>query len=76
MFKFLVNRGISLNIICLMAFFSLIFLCTLLEYYSCRNYGRITNNETKFSLVNGCFVKKGNNFVHSNELRAVTIKGD
>lgn len=27
------------------------------NYYTCKNYGSITERTTKYSIVNGCFVK-------------------
>ena len=53
---------------------SLIFLVIILliprgvDAYACSNYGSLTERTTKFSIVNGCFVKTNSGWIPQEEM--------
>ena len=38
------------------------------SFYTCRNYGSITERITKYSIVNGCFVKTPSGWIPQEEM--------
>ena len=45
-----------------------LFLEILWNVYSCSNYGSLTERTTKFSIVNGCFVKTDSGWIPQEEM--------
>lgn len=67
MYKQKGSSGIEL-IISLVMLAVFLFLGMLWNMYSCSNYGSLTDRITKYSIVNGCFVKTDSGWIPQEEM--------
>ena len=43
-------------------------------WVSCNNYQSITDRQTKYSIINGCFVKTKSGWIPKSEIRSENVK--
>ena len=63
---------------------SLVMLCVILVvvflfksvggWVSCNNYQSLTDRQTKYSIINGCFVKTKSGWITKSEIRSENVK--
>lgn len=63
---------------------SLVMLCVILVgvflfksvggWVSCNNYQSLTDRQTKYSIINGCFVKTKSGWIQKSEIRSENVK--
>lgn len=57
------------SFVILVIMFIIVFVCTTIwNTYSCNNYGNLTDRVTKYSIVNGCFVKTDSGWIPQEEM--------
>lgn len=66
------------------AIISLVMLCVILVvmflsnsvggWVSCNNYRSLTDRQTKYSIINGCFVKTKSGWIQKSEIRSENIE--
>ena len=42
--------------------------------YQCSNYGELASRETKYSIINGCFVKTKSGWIPKSEIRSEGVE--
>ena len=43
-------------------------------WVSCNNYQSLTDRQTKYSIINGCFVKTKSGWIPKSEIRSENVK--
>ena len=43
-------------------------------WISCNNYQSLTDRQTKYSIINGCFVKTKSGWIPKSEIRSENVK--
>ena len=43
-------------------------------WVSCNNYQSLTDRQTKYSIINGCFVKTKSGWIPKSEIRSVNVE--
>ena len=44
------------------------------DWVSCNNYQSLTDRQTKYSIINGCFVKTKSGWIPKSEIRSENVK--
>ena len=44
------------------------------SWISCNNYQSLTDRQTKYSIINGCFVKTKSGWIPKSEIRSENVK--
>lgn len=61
--------GMSIGILLIISIINLS-----IKTYSCNNYEDLTGRETKYNVINGCFVKTPDGWIPKSEIRTALIE--
>ena len=67
--EFIISIVMFLSILVLAFLFNLV-----TGWVSCNNYQSLTDRQTKYSIINGCFVKTKSGWIPKSEIRSENVE--